>query len=458
MIPSVRVDDPPYSSQTLRVESPVPDDAKPPLFAVGCLVAGTYEIRRLLGEGGMGQVFEAHDRELNRRVAIKASWPSVDAAMLRKEAQALAAVQHAGVIQVYAYGVHEGIAYFVMERILGVDLDVHVQKRRDSAQPLSLAESLAILIQLADVLAAVHRSGIAHRDIKPSNVMLTAGSRLVLTDFGIFLTESRAEGHVPAGTVDYMAPEAFSGTITPGSAFLLDVYAFGILAYELISGFVPFNGDTLQDLMNAHVHTVPPPLSTPRPDAPPELVSLVADLLAKAPEERPESMDYVAKRLREIRSRLSEEPSANFSVLLVEDDPVIAKLVTPKIRRAVPGCEIRIATDGDTAITALAERVPDLLFLDLQLPTTNGIEVAMHLRGLPDASRCEVVVMSGGATPSDLAVLEMIGVARFVPKGAGVAERAANVAVQVYREKLGVMRESLRSRTVERISRTSTKP
>jgi serine/threonine-protein kinase len=448
------VDEDPHSSRTLEVAQPVVLEGDvAPLFAIGCLVSGVYEIRKLLGAGGMGQVFEAHDRELNRRVALKASFPHVDASMLRKEAQALAAVNHGGVIQVYAYGVHDGIPYFVMERILGVDLDVHVERRRARGLPLTLSESVELLASLADVLAAVHRAGIAHRDVKPSNVMLTAGNRLVLTDFGVFMPEAKVEGQIPAGTIDYMAPEAFAASISLGSAFLLDVYAFGVLAFELITGTVPFNGETLQDIMNGHLHEKPPALPTRRPDAPPELAVLIDELLAKAPEERPHAMDSVAQRLRGIRARLSNEPAVPFSVLVVEDDPVIAKLVGPSLRRAIAGCEVRVATDGDAAIAAINERVPDLVLLDLQLPKTNGIEVYMHLRTLPGDQPCEVVVMSGGARPSDIAVLEQMGVGRFVPKGPGLGERVANVSVQVYRQKLGSLRESRTTVPSSRITR-----
>lgn len=270
-----------------------------PLFERGEIVSGHYEIRDLLGGGGMGQVFEAQDLELNRRVAIKASFPHLDRALLRREAQGLAAVRHHGVVSVHTVGEHRGIAYLVMERLLGESLEARIEARQSDGELFSVGEALDVLVPLADVLAAVHAAGIAHRDVKPANVMLVVGDRVVLTDFGIVAPERNVLRDAPiVGTVEYMAPETIAGTMSPGNAFLVDVYAFGVLAFELIAGRRPFEGETVRETLSMHVHNHPEALSETRDDVPPLVVGIVRELLAKDPLDRPQSMASVATRLR----------------------------------------------------------------------------------------------------------------------------------------------------------------
>lgn len=269
------------------------------LFEVGELVSSSYEVRALLGGGGMGQVFDAQDVALNRRVALKAAQPHLDRGLLRMEAQGLAAVRHPGVTAIFAMGEHRGIAWFTMERLLGETLEHHMHGRAAEGEVFSVRDALAVLVPLASSLAAVHAAGIAHRDVKPSNVMLAVGERVVLTDFGVFSTERAVRPDAPAvGTVEYMAPETISATTSPGNAFLVDVYAFGVLAFELLTGRVPYLGETPQRTLSMHVKAPVPSLAEERDDIPPALDVLVRELLAKDPLDRPQSMDSVAARLR----------------------------------------------------------------------------------------------------------------------------------------------------------------
>ncbi len=269
------------------------------LFEVGELVSNSYEVRALLGGGGMGQVFDAHDIALNRRVALKAAQPHLDRGLLRMEAQGLAAVRHPGVTAIFAMGEHRSIAWFTMERLLGETLEHHMHGRAAEGEVFSVRDALAVLVPLASALAAVHAAGIAHRDVKPSNVMLAVGERVVLTDFGVFSTERAVRPDAPAvGTVEYMAPETISATTSPGNAFLVDVYAFGVLAFELLTGRLPYLGETPQRTLAMHVKAPVPSPSDDRDDIPPALDALVRELLAKDPLDRPESMESVVARLR----------------------------------------------------------------------------------------------------------------------------------------------------------------
>jgi len=271
-------------------------------FAIGAVIAGTYEIRGILGHGGMGQVYDAYDLRLARPVAIKVAWPTVGASAVRTEAQALAAIRHPAMVAVYACGEHQGTEFVVMERVPGVTLAEHLRRRANSGKPFGLAEILAILSALAEGLGAVHRAGIAHRDVKPDNVMLAPAGRVVLMDFGVFLPEFAMSASGASGSPAYMAPETISGAVSSGGGFLVDVYAFGVIAYELASGDVPFRGRTAGEIFVQHLSSEPPSLQAVRPagEGWGGFDALVRRLLAKDPFERPQSMDEVAHQLRRV--------------------------------------------------------------------------------------------------------------------------------------------------------------
>ena len=401
-------------------------EAQADIFQVGDVLSETYEIRAVLGAGGMGQVFEAHDIALNRRVAIKAAWPNLDDSKVRKEAQALAAIRHPSMVAVYTLGSHAGIEYVVMERVYGVSLEQFLYKRHVAGETLRIAEALDLIIALGDGLAAVHRAGIAHRDVKPANVMIAPGGRVVLMDLGLFLAEFEvAAQSTIAGSPQYMAPEAISNTVEPGAGALVDLYALGVVAFEMIAGVAPFVADTADEVWDKHLYDEPPELAKHRPDAPPRLGQLIAELLAKDPSARPQSADAMLWQLRSIRTQLTQE--VPFSILIVEDDRDIAKLVGIYVRKVAPDAEIRTVYDGETAIDVVRQRQPDVMFLDLHLPRMNGIEVCMCLRGEGLAEKTTIVSMSAGAQEKDLSLLAQLGINHFIPKGAHVAERIAAV-------------------------------
>jgi len=298
----------PYESHpTTRMDAVVAPSQD--VFRVGDVLSETYEIRGVLGQGGMGQVFDAYDRLLNRSVAIKVAWPTFDTIAVRKEAQALAAIRHPCIIAVFACGIHDGTEYVVMERISGVNLETHIRRRTNGGKPFLVPEALEVLATLADGLAVVHRSGIAHRDVKPDNVMLAPGGRVVLMDFGVFAPEFEMGTHTGAsGSPAYMAPETISGSIGQGGGFLVDVYAFGVIAFELLTGELPFPGATARDVLLKHLAAQVPSVRDKRPDVPPAFDALMKQLLAKDPFERPQSMEEVAHRLRKLRDMAVDSP------------------------------------------------------------------------------------------------------------------------------------------------------
>jgi serine/threonine protein kinase len=280
-----------------------PEEPRPDLFETGAVIDGTYEVRRVLGSGGMGQVFEARDLGLNRLVAVKVAWPGIGAASLKKEAQVLAAFRHPGLATVHALGSVEGNAYMVMERLSGASLAEFLARR--ASAPLPLGEGLYLIDGICEALAPVHASGLAHADLKPANIMLLPGGRIVLLDFGIARIEQLREGGQRiSGSPHYMAPEAIRGLVSPGSAHLIDLYALGVIAFVMLAGAPPFDAANPVELMMSHVHDEAPKLADRRPGAPQALEALIGELLAKDPADRPADIDVVRAELRRIRERI----------------------------------------------------------------------------------------------------------------------------------------------------------
>jgi serine/threonine protein kinase len=268
------------------------------LLALGTVLAGSYELRGLLGTGGMAQVFDAHDLNLDRPVAVKVARPT-GATALRAEGKALATVKHRSVVGVFHAGEYAGHAYLVIERIAGPTLRVRLDERRRRGEALPIAAVVAFAREMAEALAIVHGVGLSHRDLKPENVMLSQGDRIVLTDFGLTRSELVQDDHHMRGTPNYMAPEVITGSLRPGAGHLVDLYALGVVAFEMIVGRTPFERGEWAKTLHAHVFELPPDPRGLRSGVPEVLARLVLDLMAKEPNARPESAGLVAGALRE---------------------------------------------------------------------------------------------------------------------------------------------------------------
>jgi serine/threonine-protein kinase len=283
----------------------VPDDnaarpEQPDLFLPGAIVGDVYEIKKLLGAGGMGQVYEAHDRGLNRVVALKAAWPDVGSTPLRREAQVMAAFRHPSLVTVHALGSDGGIEYMVMERLSGVTLAESLTRN----PKLPIDEAVELMLALAHALEPLHTSGLAHADLKPANVMLAPGGRLVLLDFGIARIEQlRSGAQRISGSPHYMAPETIRGAVQVGAAHLIDLYALGVIAFAALTGKPPYDHENPVELMMQHVHTPTPKVSSLRSDVPPALDRLVGELMAKDPNDRPADLEALLVELGRLRSR-----------------------------------------------------------------------------------------------------------------------------------------------------------
>jgi serine/threonine-protein kinase len=265
---------------------------------------GSYEVQSILATGGTSRVYRGFDRTLQRPVAIKVLFEEVASApnfawRFRQEGILLAGLRHPNIVQILDFGEHNGALYMVQEFLPGPTLDGWVNELAAHKQRPTPLEIIHVVRQIAHALDVVHAIGVIHRDIKPSNVLWSAAGELVLTDFGI-AQRSLVRGNTARtdeifGTPGYLSPEHAQGLpVSPAS----DIYALGVLLYELITGVLPFDGATPADVMLQHVHATVPPLRTRCPTLPPGVEAVVQRALAKDPAARFQRASELAYALR----------------------------------------------------------------------------------------------------------------------------------------------------------------
>src|SRR5215831_445201 len=255
------------------------------------LFDGRYRIVRKLGTGGMANVYLAEDEVLGRRVAIKIlndrhAGDDQFVERFRREAKNAASLSHPNIVSIYDRGEAEGTYYIAMEYLDGRSLKELIVARGPA--PVNVAVDYTR--QILQALRFAHRHGIVHRDIKPHNVLVDAEGRVKVTDFGIARagTSQMTEAGSIVGTAQYLSPEQARGSAVDQRS---DVYSLGIVLYELLTGAVPFNGDTPVEIAMKHLSSVPEPPSAKRPDIPHDLDLIVMRALAKDPDDRYQSAE-----------------------------------------------------------------------------------------------------------------------------------------------------------------------
>ncbi|TMR22814.1 serine/threonine protein kinase [Nonomuraea turkmeniaca] len=269
------------------------------MLGAGTTLNDRYVLAHRLGGGGMGEVWRADDTVLGRTVAVKVLIPALTenptfAQRFQNEARAMATLTHPGVVDVYDYGIADvngrQVSFLVMEHVPGESLD-RVLRRG----PLGTDATMRLVAEVGDALAAAHAQGIVHRDVKPANLMIRPDGGVALTDFGI--AHSVSAGHLTAtGTMlcsaGYCAPEmATASEVTPA----VDVYALGVVAYECLTGRLPFQGDTPVQIIFKHLNSPVPPLPGEVPPGPRQVVERA---LEKAPDRRWPSAALMAEAAR----------------------------------------------------------------------------------------------------------------------------------------------------------------
>src|SRR2546427_4396282 len=277
---------------------------------------GEYEVLAELGHGGMATVYLGHDLALDRKVAIKVLAPALllmgegMVERFKREARTAAALSHPHIIPIYAVKEDEHVLYFVMKHVPGRALDAVIH----DVGPLPIVMVQTILAHVADALGYAHRHGVIHRDIKSANIMLDEDGWAVVTDFGIAKVV-QAEGltmtGVTVGTPTYMSPEQIGTHEVTGAS---DQYSLGVVAYEMLTGRLPFLGDSTMAVMYAHFNERPRPVAELRRDCPPNLGAGVMRMLEKDPLRRWPAMDDIVA--------VCGRPS------LRHDDPVRGEMIT----------------------------------------------------------------------------------------------------------------------------------
>src|SRR4051812_49136798 len=272
---------------------------------VGDVLSDRYELEELVGTGGMSSVFRAHDRLLDRKVALKILHEQYTAdedyvERFRREARSVAALSHPNIVTVIDRGEHEERQFIVFEYVDGENLKRLIQRRG----PAPVSTALELAMQIARGLSFAHQQGLVHRDVKPQNILLNGDGQAKVTDFGIARSLDVQHGMTQTGTVlgtsDYIAPEQAQGQRVDEHS---DVYSLGVVLYEMLTTEVPFPGENFVAVAMRHINEEPPSIRDKRPDVSPRLEAAVQRAMAKRPADRFQTM---ADFCHELEANLAE--------------------------------------------------------------------------------------------------------------------------------------------------------
>ena len=322
---------------------------------VGAKVLG-YEIVRPIGVGGMGKVYEAIERNIGRRAAIKVLLPEAAerpdfVARLKAEARAANAARHRGIVDIFGFAeLPDGRHAIVMEYLEGIPLDEELHRLAAEGRRLPTLQVLQVLDELAAVLTAAHVAGVIHRDLKPSNVFLVkdseGASSIKVLDFGIakhdVKTSLKTATNMVLGTPHYMAPEQAAAAPAAPS---MDLYSFGVIAFELFTGRLPFLQENIMSLLLAHQQEAPPTPSSINPSLPQVVDAFVLKLLAKRPEDRFGSAREIRAELTPLRRVMGDSDA-------MRTDPELA----PGVKNALPPVATPTRIISDRGQTAAIEK------------------------------------------------------------------------------------------------------
>lgn len=294
-----------------------------------------YTILERIGGGGMADVYRAHDKLLDRSVAVKVLRSQFTSdeefvTRFRREAQAAARLSHPNIVNIYDVGCDEDIYYIVMEYISGETLKERIQR----AGQLSIESAVRIALEIAEALENAHQNGLVHCDIKPHNILTTKAGRIKVTDFGIAKAVTSATmTHTGTiiGSVHYFSPEQAKGAAVGAKS---DIYSLGVVMYEMLTGTVPFNGETPISIALKHLQEEPRPLRESNPDVPPLVEAIVLKAMAKEPDQRFNDISEMITDLRLAQNYLRDDHTRRLSR---EDYPtqVLPRITPPAGEGAV---------------------------------------------------------------------------------------------------------------------------
>jgi len=391
---------------------------------------GPYRIIQRIGHGGMAEVYKAHHGALDRLVAIKVlpDFFAIDEILrerFQQEAQSIARLTHPNILSIFDFGQEDGITYLVLALVEGGTLADRI------GRPMDLRLVVQILGPIADALDYAHSLGVLHRDIKPSNILLKTDGTPILADFGLAkmsdsVRKITGTGTV-AGTPEYMSPEQGAGdTVGPAS----DRYALAIVAYEMLTGRVPFKAPTPAAVLLSHMHSAMPPTRELTGELSAHVEDALRRGLAKSPAYRYPTAAALVAALKPAAwpgSTAPEPPTASVLpqgkvatparlplVLVVDDSSANRELIEACL--ATVECKIQTAEDGPTALGAIRATPPDLVLLDVQMPGIDGYEVCRRIKATPRGRLLPVVMITGLGSISDRVQAMEAGADDFMSK------------------------------------------
>jgi serine/threonine-protein kinase len=386
----------------------------------GTLIGDAYRVVGPLGQGGMGVVVLAVDERLERDVAIKLIRPAFTRNQSARErflieARAMARVRHENVVEIFAFGEFGGTPYFVMEYVPGTNVANWLDDGLLEDRLPSVDEALGYLDQVCRGVAAIHASGAVHGDLKPSNLLIGPASRVAVADMGLsrlFDPTGRLGDHPMAGTPAYMAPEFARTDLSRELVQRGDVYALGVIAFEMLSGHQPFAIETTADMLLAHSAGRPPLPSQFRPELTTAFDDALLSSLRFDPVDRTPSADAFRRALLEARETLTSSYNS-VRIIVADDDSDFLALASEALAFGFPGARIETCPDGEAALRACDREPASLAVIDLDMPGLNGVELTAALRA--NYSLPIVVVTASGGAP-DWHLLSALGADGFLVK------------------------------------------
>jgi serine/threonine-protein kinase len=389
--------------------------------SAGTVIDGTYRVVGPLGQGGMGVVVLAMDQRLEREVAVKFIRPAYLRSRKARvrfltEARSMARVRHENVVEIYAFGEINEIPYFVMENVPGstVALWLRAAARSDAMPPVD--EALGLLDQVCKGLKAVHDSGTVHGDLKPNNVLIGPASRVAIADLGMSRALGpREDGEINiGGTPAYMAPELLGNEIPPELLHRADVYALGVMAYEMLTGEAPYEVNCLEDLTRVREMEIKPP-SEIRGELPAGFDAVLLDAVRPDPARRTPSADDFRRALLEARESMDLSYD-RLRILIADDDPAFAALARETLSFSLPGARLECVADGEAALRAIDREAASLAVIDLDMPGMNGVELTAALRAEKRTRSMPIIVVTAAGGAPDWTLLSSLGADGFLVK------------------------------------------